>query len=75
MCGCVAATHLLMVADADTDADADGGGVGWVDMKLVVAAVYTKFTTEIVDDEGIEQADSYISGPIGGKCVLRFKPV
>jgi len=44
-------------------------------MKLVIAAIYTNFTTEIVDEgdeAGIEQADTYISGPVGGKVVLRF---
>ena len=46
-----------------------------VEMKLVVAAVYTNYTTEIVDDEGMEQADTYISGPVGEKCVLRFKHI
>ncbi len=46
-----------------------------VEMKLVVAAVYTNYTTEIVDAEGIEQADTFISGPIGEKLVLRFKKV
>jgi len=42
-------------------------------MKLVVAAIYTNYTTEIVDAEGIEQADTYVSGPVGEKLVLRFK--
>lgn len=46
-----------------------------VEMKLVVAAVYTNYTTEIVDAEGIEQADEFISGPVGEKLVLRFKHV
>lgn len=45
------------------------------EMKLVVAAVYTSYTTEIVQDEGMEQADTFISGPVGGKLVLRFKRV
>ena len=30
-------------------------------MKLVITAIYTNYTTEIVDDEGIEQADTYVS--------------
>ncbi len=45
------------------------------EMKLVIAAIYTNYTTEIVDDKGIEQADEYISGPAGGKLILRFKHV
>ncbi len=44
-------------------------------MKLVAAAIYTNYKTEIVDAEGIEQADAFISGPIGEKLVLRFKHV
>lgn len=44
-------------------------------MKLVVAAVYSNYVTEIVDGEGMEQADTFVSGPVGGKCVLRFKHV
>lgn len=44
-------------------------------MKLVTAAVYTNYTTEIVDDEGIEQADTYVSGPVGEKLILRFRHV
>lgn len=44
-------------------------------MKLVTAAIYSNFTTEIVDDEGIEQSDEFISGPVGEKLVLRFNRV
>lgn len=40
-----------------------------------MAMVYSRYTTVIVDDEGIEQSDSYNSGPIGHKLVLRFVPV
>lgn len=80
--GCVWAATLLFkvglpfpnivldsVADADDDDDDDA------EMKLVVATIYTNYTTEIVDDEGIEQADTIISGPVGGKLILRFKRV
>lgn len=41
----------------------------------MVATIYTNYTTEIIDDEAIEQADEYISGPISGKLILRFKHV
>ena len=44
-------------------------------MKLIVAAIYTNFTTHIVDDEGIEQVDAYTAGPRGNKLVLRFERV
>jgi hypothetical protein len=44
-------------------------------IKLVVAAIYTNFTTSIVDDEGIEQEDNYIAPPKGRKLVLQFTSV
>ena len=53
----------------------DGGFDADKEMKLVVAAVYSNYMTEIVDGEGMEQADTFVSGPVGGKCVLRFKHV
>ena len=44
-------------------------------MKLFIAAVYTNYTTEIVHGDGMEQEDAFVAGPVGGKCVLRFKHV
>lgn len=48
-------------------------------MKMVVAAIYSDFVTEVVKSEGGEmdmrQADEYIAGPVGGRCVLRFRRV
>lgn len=41
-------------------------------LKLLIAAVYTNFTTSIVDDEGIEPIDSFIAGPAGNKLFLQF---
>jgi len=38
----------------------------------MIASIYTNFTTAIVDDEGIEQADAVIAGPVGNKLVLKF---
>ena len=40
-----------------------------------MAAVYTNFTTSIVDDEGIEQDHAFISLPKGRKLMLKFTPV
>ncbi|KAL4945847.1 hypothetical protein BDV06DRAFT_209164 [Aspergillus oleicola] len=53
-----------------------GSNFAMQEIKLVMAAVYTNYTTEIVDDEGIEQdfAD-FISLPKGRKLMLRFHPV
>lgn len=42
-------------------------------MKLVVAAIYTNYTTRIIDDEGIEQLDGYAVGPKGDKLILQFE--
>ena len=44
-------------------------------MKLVVATIYSNFTTEVLHHEGMKQADTYIAGPVGEKCVLRFRRV
>lgn len=44
-------------------------------MKLVVAAVYTNFTTSIVDDENMEAIDAYTVKPRGEKLILRFEAV
>lgn len=44
-------------------------------MKLVIAAIYSNYTTEIVDDADIEQEDTYISRPKGNKLILKFKRV
>ena len=46
-----------------------------IDMKMVLAAIYTNFETVVVDDEGIEQVDSYTAPPRGHRLVLRFEPV
>ncbi|KAJ4305231.1 hypothetical protein N0V90_000762 [Kalmusia sp. IMI 367209] len=44
-------------------------------MKHAVAALYSNFTTEIFDAEGIEQAEGFTAGPIGEKLILRFEKV
>jgi cytochrome P450 len=53
-----------------------GSNFALQEIKLVMAAVYTNYTTTVVDDEGIEQdlAD-FISLPKGRKLVLRFSPI
>lgn len=43
------------------------------ELKLVVAATYSYYTTRIIDDEEIEQLDSYSSGPKGDKLILQFE--
>lgn len=51
-------------------------GADGAEIKLVMAAVYTNYTTAIDDDEGIEQdlAD-FISLPKGRKLMLNFTAV
>ncbi|MCJ1397781.1 hypothetical protein MMC11_000977 [Xylographa trunciseda] len=41
-------------------------------LKLIIAAIYTNYTTTIVDDEGIEQMDTYTARPVGDKLILQF---
>jgi hypothetical protein len=42
-------------------------------MKVLVAAIYTNYTTYVIDDEGIEQVDAMIAGPVAEKLILGFK--
>lgn len=45
------------------------------EIKLVMAAVYSNYSTYIVDDEGIEQDYTFIALPHGRKLMLRFIPI
>lgn len=42
---------------------------------MALAGIYTNFTSEIVDAEGIEQGEGFAAGPVGNKLVLRFRHV
>jgi hypothetical protein len=44
-------------------------------MKYVVAAIYTNFTTSIVEDTGIEQGDGYTARPATDGLRLRFERI
>lgn len=44
-------------------------------MKTVVAAIYSNFATEIVNDDGIEAIDAYTVRPTSNKLVLKFEHV
>jgi hypothetical protein len=46
-----------------------------LEIKLVIAVVYTNYTTSILDDEGIEQDHAFISLPKGRKLMLKLSPV
>ena len=43
------------------------------ELKFAAAAIYSNYTTTIIDDEDIEQLDGYISGPKGEKLILQFE--
>lgn len=45
------------------------------EMKLIVAAIYSNYTTKIVDDEGIEAIDAYTTKPRSNQLILRFEHV
>jgi hypothetical protein len=45
------------------------------EIKLVMAVLYSNYTTSIVDDEGIEQDYAFIALPRGRKLMLKFTPV
>jgi len=49
--------------------------LGALEIKLVIAAIYTNYTTRVIDDEGIEQDDGYTVGPVANKLILRFEKV
>jgi hypothetical protein len=44
-------------------------------LKTIVAAIYTNYETTIIDDEGIEQEDAFLAGPVGRKLVLKLSSV
>lgn len=46
--------------------------ISFAEMKLLLAAIYTNFTTSIIDDEGIEQREAFVAGPMSDKLILRF---
>ncbi|RAL17243.1 cytochrome P450 [Aspergillus homomorphus CBS 101889] len=52
-----------------------GSNLALQEMKLAVAAIYTNFTTSIVDDDDIEAIDAYTVKPRGEKLILRFETV
>lgn len=42
-------------------------------MKMILATLYSYYETEIIEDDGMEQEDKFLAGPIGEKLVLRFR--
>ncbi|KAF2001496.1 cytochrome P450 [Amniculicola lignicola CBS 123094] len=44
-------------------------------MKLIIAAIYSKYETDVVEEDGMEQKDYFLAGPVGEKLVLKFRAV
>lgn len=45
------------------------------EIKLTVAAIYTNFTTSIIESGDMEAIDAYTVKPKGEKLVLKFEPI
>jgi hypothetical protein len=44
-------------------------------MKLATAAIYSNFSSRIIDDEGIEAIDAYTVKPTSNRLILQFERV
>lgn len=42
-------------------------------MKYIVAALYSTYSTIVVEDTGIEQSDAYTAPPKGDKLMIRLE--
>ncbi|OTB03616.1 hypothetical protein M426DRAFT_321539 [Hypoxylon sp. CI-4A] len=52
-----------------------GSNFAMHDMKLIIAAIYTNYTSHIVNDEGIEPTDAYTGHPKSNSLYLRYERV
>ncbi|KAF6836509.1 cytochrome p450 [Colletotrichum musicola] len=52
-----------------------GSNFAMNEMKLITAAIWSNFTTYIVDDDGIEQDDTYTARPLAERLILSFEQV
>lgn len=43
-----------------------------VEIKYIIAALYSNYSTSIVDDQGIEQIDAYTAPPKSDKFLIRL---
>jgi len=50
-----------------------GNHLAMLQLKIVVAAIYTNYTTKIIDDMDMEHLGGYFSGPKGQKLILQFE--
>jgi hypothetical protein len=42
-------------------------------MKYIITALYSNYSTSIVDDTGMEQSDSYTAPPRSEKLMIRLE--
>ncbi len=73
LCFLPVSRHEWMDGRASVRVLTNGGVV--VEMKYIVAAIYSNFETAIVNDTGIEQRDMYTAPPSGGKLIIRLTAV
>ncbi|KAF2971577.1 hypothetical protein GQX73_g2023 [Xylaria multiplex] len=52
-----------------------GSNFAMHDMKLTITAIYSNFTSHIVDDRGIEQTDMYTGHPKSNALYLRYERI
>lgn len=52
-----------------------GSHLALQEIKLLVASIYSNYTTEIVNDDGIEEIDAYTTKPRSNQLILRFKHI
>ncbi|KAK4164550.1 hypothetical protein QBC43DRAFT_210754 [Cladorrhinum sp. PSN259] len=53
-----------------------GSNFAMQEMKLIIAAIYTNYTSHVVDDEGVaSQGDGYTGRPAKERLYLRFQPI
>ncbi|KAI0133533.1 cytochrome P450 [Xylariales sp. AK1849] len=52
-----------------------GSNFAMHEMKMVIAAIYSNYTSHIVDDDGIEPTDGYTAHPTSGQLWLRFQRI
>ena len=52
-----------------------GSNLAMQEMKLIMTAIYSNWRTVVVDDEGIEEIDAYVTRPRSNRLILRFDHV
>ncbi|KAF3054812.1 hypothetical protein GL218_07593 [Daldinia childiae] len=52
-----------------------GSNFAMHDIKLLIAAIYTNYTSHVVDDNGIEPTDAYTGHPKSNSLYLRYERV